>query len=398
MSDLPHMVSVALESSSSSFDAVLMVSNDRRKVRSIVEVLPSNLPLRVMTSLSRVRDALVEQDIDAHVLEEGLSSKGLSILNELYDLVLQGMGERWIAKGGRLLIVLAEPIDGVIIVDTKMLGAERLTAIAEEQGIDLDVLVRMIELSRAIGTRGREGTAIGALFAIGNIQKMRGHSTAMVLNPFKGHSETKRDVKNKENHETLAEFAWLDGAILFNREGVASDAGRYIQVPSGLTPKSGEGWTPPHDSSDFTIDRWCQHCRFLNWKHRLVCKWSRAISGSNQMSCSMASSNVNSPNATRRATSDEMVIRPSLLIRLRRCNSRSSPIFGSDASNSKTRSPGSVAIRIAETACWFRFKPLDVFRSSTNSTTKPCNNIALTRRFRCEGEPFPIRMRRCSNS
>ena len=170
-----------------------------------------------------------------------MSSKGLSILNELYDLVLQGMGERWIAKGGRLLIVLAEPIDGVIMVDTKMLGAERLTAIAEEQSIELEVLIRMIELSRAIGTRGREGTAIGALFAIGNIQKMRGHSTAMVLNPFKGHSEAKRDVRNKENHETLAEFAWLDGAILFNREGIASDAGRYIQVPSGLSPKSGEG-------------------------------------------------------------------------------------------------------------------------------------------------------------
>ena len=59
MSDLPHMVSVALQSSSSSFDAVLMVSNDSRKVRSIVEILPSSLPLRVMTSLSRVRDALI---------------------------------------------------------------------------------------------------------------------------------------------------------------------------------------------------------------------------------------------------------------------------------------------------------------------------------------------------
>ena len=91
----------------------------------------------------------------------------------MYDLVLQGMGERWIAKGGRLLVVLAEPIDGVIIVDTKMLGAERLTAIAEEQNIELEVLIRLIELSRAIGTRGREGAAIGALFAIGNIQKMR---------------------------------------------------------------------------------------------------------------------------------------------------------------------------------------------------------------------------------
>ena len=126
MSDLPHMVSVALQSSSS-FDAILMVSNDSRKVRSIAEVVPSNLPLRVMTSLSRVRDALVDAEIEAQVLEEGLSSKGLSILNELYDLVLQGMGERWIAKGGRLLIVLAEPIDGVIMVDTKTVSYTHLT-------------------------------------------------------------------------------------------------------------------------------------------------------------------------------------------------------------------------------------------------------------------------------
>ena len=44
-----------------------------------------------------------------------------------------------------------------------------------------------------------------------------------------------------KNHETLAEFAWLDGAILFNSKGVASDAGRYVQVPSGISPKSGEG-------------------------------------------------------------------------------------------------------------------------------------------------------------
>ena len=72
MSGLPHMVSVALQSASSSFDAVLMVSNDSRKVRSLFEVASSNLPLRVMTSLSRVR-CLVGHEIDAEVLEEGLS-------------------------------------------------------------------------------------------------------------------------------------------------------------------------------------------------------------------------------------------------------------------------------------------------------------------------------------
>ena len=248
MSDLPHMVSVALESSSSSFDAVLMVSNDRRKVRSIIEVLPSNLPLRVMTSLSRVRDALVEQDIDAHVLEEGLSSKGLSILNELYDLVLQGMGERWIAKGGRLLIVLAEPIDGVIIVDTKMLGAERLTAIAEEQGIDLDVLVQMIELSRAISTREREGTAIGALFAIGNIQKMRGHSTAMVLNPFKGIvRQSAMSRTRKITKPLLNSLGWM---VQFYSIVKVLQAMLVAPHPGSIwfDTKIWRGWTPPRSS------------------------------------------------------------------------------------------------------------------------------------------------------
>jgi DNA integrity scanning protein DisA with diadenylate cyclase activity len=62
-----------------------------------------------------------------------------------------------------------------------------------------------------------------------------------VLNPFKGHPAEKRTILDEANHETLAEFAWLDGAILFNKEGVASDAGRYIQVPAGVTTKAGEG-------------------------------------------------------------------------------------------------------------------------------------------------------------
>ena len=98
-----------------------------------------------------------------------------------------------------------------------------------------------MELARQIGGRGREGHAVGALFAIGSVPKLRRYTTAIVLNPFKGHSDSKKDVRMQNNHETLAEFAWLDGAILFNSKGIASDAGRYVQVPSGINPKSGEG-------------------------------------------------------------------------------------------------------------------------------------------------------------
>ena len=98
-----------------------------------------------------------------------------------------------------------------------------------------------MELARQIGGRGREGHAVGALFAIGSVPKLRRYTTAIVLNPFKGHNDSKKDVTVQNNHETLAEFAWLDGAILFNSKGIASDAGRYVQVPSGINPKSGEG-------------------------------------------------------------------------------------------------------------------------------------------------------------
>jgi len=70
---------------------------------------------------------------------------------------------------------------------------------------------------------------------------LRRYTTALVLNPFKGHSDAKKSVVTQNNHETLAEFAWLDGAILFNSKGIASDAGRYVQVPAGINPKPGEG-------------------------------------------------------------------------------------------------------------------------------------------------------------
>ena len=145
------------------------------------------------------------------------------------------------ADGAGVELVLAEPLDGVIVVDTSNLNSNRFAALAQDYSIDLEILTKMMKLARQIGSRGREGHAVGALFALGALPALRKHTTALVLNPFKGHAAEKRSILDEANHETLAEFAWLDGAILFNREGIASDAGRYIQVPAGITPKPGEG-------------------------------------------------------------------------------------------------------------------------------------------------------------
>ena len=241
MVDLAAMVTSTLSSERRSFQSVLMLANSVRKVKMVAEVLPKELDLKVLSSQSRVVEALHEAGIESSLLEESLSSQGLGVLNHMHDLVLQAIGEGNLASGERLLVVLAEPLYGVIVVDTSNLNSNRFATIAQEYSIDLEVLTKMMYLARHIGSRGREGHAIGALFALGPLPALRKHTTALVLNPFKGHPPEKRSILDEANHETLAEFAWLDGAILFNREGIASDAGRYIQVPAGITPKPGEG-------------------------------------------------------------------------------------------------------------------------------------------------------------
>ena len=194
-----------------------------------------------LTSSSKVKDNLTELGLEVEILEDSLSSQGLSVLNNLHDIVLQGLGEGSFTSSDRILAILAEPMNGIVVIEANSLASNKLAIVANEHGVGIEVLAKAMELARQIGGRGREGHAVGALFAIGSVPKLRRYTTAIVLNPFKGHSDSKKDVTVQNNHETLSEFAWLDGAILFNSKGIASDAGRYVQVPSGINPKSGEG-------------------------------------------------------------------------------------------------------------------------------------------------------------
>ena len=241
MVDLPNMVASAIEGERSDFSVAVLLSNSSITARKIRDVLPKKLRLLTLTSSSKVEENLTDLGFEVEILEDSLSSQGLSVLNNLHDIVLQGLGEGRFDSSDRILAILAEPMNGIVVIEANSLASNKLAIIANEHGVDIEVLARAMELARQIGGRGREGHAVGALFAIGSVPKLRRYTTAIVLNPFKGHSDSKKDVTMQNNHETLAEFAWLDGAILFNSKGIASDAGRYVQVPSGINPKSGEG-------------------------------------------------------------------------------------------------------------------------------------------------------------
>ena len=241
MVDLAGMVANSFPSDRKIYDCVIIIGNSVKKIKEVCLNIPSGVQISVLTSKSRVKDSLSESEIVAQIMDQPLSSMGLQVLTQMHDMIIQAIGEGNISRGDKILVALCDPIDGVFSLDTNMLNANRFATLANETGIELEVLTKAMELARHIGSRGREGHSVGAIFAIGSIPKLRKYSTPLVLNPFKGHDASKKTIINNENHETFAEFAWLDGAMFFNKEGVASDAGRYIQVPAGIQPKYGEG-------------------------------------------------------------------------------------------------------------------------------------------------------------
>ena len=114
MVDLVSMVASSFPTDRRTYDSVLMLSNSTRKIRMVAEVIPKGIEFSVLSSQSRVIESLNETNIAATIIEENLSSMGLFILTQLHDLILQAIGEGRISRGERILVVLAEPVDGEI--------------------------------------------------------------------------------------------------------------------------------------------------------------------------------------------------------------------------------------------------------------------------------------------
>jgi len=93
-----------------------------------------------------------------------------------------------------------------------------------------EVLHAVLTLALEIAVEGREGRAIGTAFIIGDPEEIFLHSHQAILNPYQGHHTSLRDIKNRDNWESVKEFAQLDGVFVIDRSGEVQAAGRYLDV------------------------------------------------------------------------------------------------------------------------------------------------------------------------
>lgn len=93
-----------------------------------------------------------------------------------------------------------------------------------------EVLEQVLDIATDLGREGREGKPIGALFVVGDTDRVLSLSRQLILNPFHGYPPERRNVLDPNLEETVKELAAIDGAFLIRENGVIETAGTYLKI------------------------------------------------------------------------------------------------------------------------------------------------------------------------
>lgn len=124
-------------------------------------------------------------------------------------------------------------IDTLMVVDVApeqelLAGAEAATHLPRD--VSFDVFQRLITIATEIGSEGREGKPVGALFVLGDTDNVLALSRPLILNPFRGYAENERTLLDETLDETIKEFAAIDGAFVVRGDGVVEAGGVFLKA------------------------------------------------------------------------------------------------------------------------------------------------------------------------
>jgi len=97
-------------------------------------------------------------------------------------------------------------------------------------GVRSDVFESLLAFVLELANQGREGKPVGAIFVLGDHEKVLSLSSQLVFNPFHGHPEESLNINEPQMRESLKEFSTIDGAFVIREDGIVLAAGRYLNV------------------------------------------------------------------------------------------------------------------------------------------------------------------------
>jgi len=169
---------------------------------------------------------------DMNIVE--IPFRGLRRSTQVHFALLFLLSQRHIERDDLVVNVFGRP-------DSGFLDSIRLTHVRSEfdlpisfeedqlgRQVDRHVLTRVLQLAGDLAVEGREGKPVGALFVVGDYERVREQSQQLIINPFAGIAEEDRNILDPSLEETMKEFAKIDGAFLIRGDGVIMSAGAFL--------------------------------------------------------------------------------------------------------------------------------------------------------------------------
>jgi DNA integrity scanning protein DisA with diadenylate cyclase activity len=163
----------------------------------------------------------------------------LTRIGQVKIAVFLALSRGLIRQGDRVVflsgLAAVKTLDTIIVTEVgreyEVVGAgEEISGTASR--ILPEVIERVVDIASELGSEGREGRAVGALFVIGDTDHVLPLTHQLVLNPFKGYPPEERNILDYSLEETVKELATLDGAFLIRGDGVMETCGTYLRTAS----------------------------------------------------------------------------------------------------------------------------------------------------------------------
>lgn len=163
----------------------------------------------------------------------------LGRMGQVKLVVLMGLSSNLVQKEDKIVYLPQNPndgsLDGLMVIDV----AKEFNLITSPEVIEIDKSVRrdifeaVLSLALELANEGREGKPVGAIFVVGDHEKVLEISRQITINPFRGYEESERNILDPRLRDTIKEFAVLDGAFVISSEGTLITSGRHLSAALG---------------------------------------------------------------------------------------------------------------------------------------------------------------------
>ncbi|MEF8873975.1 MAG: diadenylate cyclase [Candidatus Thermoplasmatota archaeon] len=233
-------------------DNILLLTDSKELMEQLSDRI-DNVPITVFTQKPSLSSFLSKQNVDLQRVKDS-PAVGLDVLGQAKELVLSCVAEGLLDDEDHVMLVVSADVQTILCFDMGELGVVNLRKEIEGR-IDIELLEAVFKLGTKIAREGKEGFPAGALFIIGDMNRVLNKTTESVQNPLEGQADQQNNIKEKDNWNTLKEFAMLDGALILDRFGNPVAAGRYVMFRHDSDVQVEEGLGGRHLAASYITDK-----------------------------------------------------------------------------------------------------------------------------------------------